>query len=688
MRTANFLDTIGVNTHINWQDSGSAYANQETIKEAIEYLGVGYVRDGVPYEGWTLPFYQELANAGVKFNLLTMATAFNETGSFETDLDRISALAEISPGSVASIEGLNEINTWTVDYKGQNTGSNLALGREVQALLYSQVQADAALASIPVLNLTVGGLTAQQASVMGDMSELADYGTWHTYFGNGDQPLANITSGIAAARLLNPADAVQITETNYYTAVDSMEWGGGGVTEEVQAKFDLNLLLDAAKGGVARTYLYELLDNGLSPTTTIEGSLGLFHSDGTPKQAATAIHNLGVILEDSAANASSFTTSALDVSVDGLSDTGRTLLMQKADGSYSLAIWAEPDIWNEQSRTAISAPTQSVTITLGTAAGTITVYDPLTGTSAIASAKDADSITVEVTDHPLIIDIAGPSTAPVAESPAEEEPPVAQPPATQPPVVDAGGTVIGTGSDTLVLKISQDAWQGDAQYTVSVDGEQLGGTLTARALSGSGESDTVTLQGDWGLGGHEVSVSFINDAWGGSSSTDRDLHVDSVTYNGVAAGRATTLYGNGAAHFTVKDATGPDAAGSDATIGSGTDSIVLKIAQDAYDGDAQYVILVDGEQVGGTLTAGASHALGEHDTLTVKGSWAAGDHRLSVKFLNDAYDGTPETDRNLYVEGITYDGKAVAGGTATLLGAGTVNFTLTDLTAPADSWVL
>ncbi|MFC7538727.1 carbohydrate-binding domain-containing protein [Siccirubricoccus deserti] len=420
-----------------------------------------------------------------------------------------------------------------------------------------------------------------------------------------------------------------------------MEWGGGGVTEEVQAKFDLNLLLDAAKGGVARTYLYELLDNGLSPTTTIEGSLGLFHSDGTPKQAATAIHNLGVILEDSAANASSFTTSALDVSVDGLSDTGRTLLMQKADGSYSLAIWAEPDIWNEQSRTAISAPTQSVTITLGTAAGTITVYDPLTGTSAIASAKDADSITVEVTDHPLIIDIAGPSTAPVAESPAEEEPPVAQPPATQPPVVDAGGTVIGTGSDTLVLKISQDAWQGDAQYTVSVDGEQLGGTLTARALSGSGESDTVTLQGDWGLGGHEVSVSFINDAWGGSSSTDRDLHVDSVTYNGVAAGRATTLYGNGAAHFTVKDATGPDAAGSDATIGSGTDSIVLKIAQDAYDGDAQYVILVDGEQVGGTLTAGASHALGEHDTLTVKGSWAAGDHRLSVKFLNDAYDGTP-----------------------------------------------
>jgi hypothetical protein len=682
MRAANFLDTIGVNTHINWQDSGSAYANQANIKSAIAYLGADYVRDGVPYEGWTLPFYQELAATGVKFNLVTSADAFNQTGSFATDLGHISALANASPGSVASIEGLNEINTWTVDYNGQNTGSNLALGRDIQSLLYSQVHADAALKSVPVLNLTVGGLTAQQASVMGDMSNLADYGTWHTYFGNGDQPGANIASGIAAAKLLDPADPVQITETNYYTAVDTMEWGGGGVTEAVQAKFNLNLLMDAAKGGVARTYLYELFDNNLSPTTTVEGSLGLFHSDGSPKAAATAIHNLGVILADTAANATSFTTSALDVAVTGLSATGKTLLMQKADGDYSLAIWAEPDIWNEQTRTAIDAPSQSVTVTLGKAAGAITVYDPLTGTSAIASAADANSITVKVTDHPLIIDIAGTAATPPVTQPPVTQPPVTQPPVTQPPA-GSTGTVIGTGSDTLVLKISQEAWQGDAQYTVSVDGTQLGGTLTAKALFGSGQSDTVTLQGEWGLGDHKVAVNFINDAWGGSATTDRNLHVDGLTYNGVAAGGATTLNSNGAANFTVKDATSPGV-----TIGSGTDSIVLNIAQDAYNGDAQYVVLVDGKQVGGTLTAHGSHGLGQYDPLTVKGSWAAGDHTLTVKFLNDAYGGTAATDRNLYVEGITYDGKAVAGGASALMSAGTADFTLHDLTAPTVNWVL
>jgi hypothetical protein len=44
-----------------------------------------------------------------------------------------------------------------------------------------------------------------------------------------------------------------------------------------------------------------------------------------------------------------------------------------------------------------------------------------------------------------------------------------------------------------VLRISQDAYQGSAQFTVSVDGTQINGTLTASALRGSGQTDTVTV---------------------------------------------------------------------------------------------------------------------------------------------------------------------------------------------------
>ncbi|MEP7007414.1 MAG: hypothetical protein ABI810_15635, partial [Sphingomonas bacterium] len=51
----------------------------------------------------------------------------------------------------------------------------------------------------------------------------------------------------------------------------------------------------------------------------------------------------------------------------------------------------------------------------------------------------------------------------------------------------------GTGPDTLVLKISQDAYLDDAQYQVFVDGKQIGGPLTASALHKYGQTDTVTL---------------------------------------------------------------------------------------------------------------------------------------------------------------------------------------------------
>ena len=74
----------------------------------------------------------------------------------------------------------------------------------------------------------------------------------------------------------------------------------------------------------------------------------------------------------------------------------------------------------------------------------------------------------------------------------------------------------GTGPDSLVLKISQDAYQGTPQYTVSVDGKQVGGTFTASASHAAKQSDTLTLKGDWAAGAHKVSVKFLNDAWGGT----------------------------------------------------------------------------------------------------------------------------------------------------------------------------
>ena len=232
----------------------------------------------------------------------------------------------------------------------------------------------------------------------------------------------------------------------------------------------------------------------------------------------------------------------------------------------------------------------------------------------------------------------------------------------------------GTGPDALVLKVSQDAYQGGAQYTVSVDGQQVGGTFTASSLRLSGASDTLTLKGDWGPGEHRVEVAFLNDAWGGTADTDRNLYVDAAAYNGQAVGGAeASLWSAGAASFSFTEAAAPKPpeppqppASASPEAGTGPDALVLKVSQDAWQGSAQYTVKVDGVQVGGTFAASASHAFGKSDTLTLKGDWKGGVHQVEVQFLNDAWGGTAAADRNLYVEGATYDGVAVPGAKAAL----------------------
>ncbi len=292
-----------------------------------------------------------------------------------------------------------------------------------------------------------------------------------------------------------------------------------------------------------------------------------------------------------------------------------------------------------------------------------------------------------------------PASPPAAQAatptPSTVAPSTVAPSTAAPSTATPTTTTIGAGPDALVLRVSEDAYKGDAQYTVSVDGKQVGGTLTAHASHAAGQSDTLTVNGDWAAGDHTVSVTFLNDAYDGTPATDRNLYLDSATYNGASvSGGHLTLLSAGTQSFTAHDAaqTVPPAAAATpttTTIGAGPDALILRISEDAYKGDAQYTVSVDGKQVGGTLTAHATHAAGQSDTVTVNGDWATGDHTVSVTFLNDAYDGTPTTDRNLYLDGATYNGATVSGAHFTSLSAGAQSFAVHDagLVHAAD-WLL
>jgi hypothetical protein len=126
----------------------------------------------------------------------------------------------------------------------------------------------------------------------------------------------------------------------------------------------------------------------------------------------------------------------------------------------------------------------------------------------------------------------------------------------------AGGTgtttTIGSGSDTLVLRLSQDLYQAAAQFTISIDGVQRGGTqsISDTALHGSGVTDVFNVLGSFAPGDHTVAINFLNDAYGGTATTDRNLYLEATTYDGAAVGGGVlTLLSAGTQTFTVHDVT-------------------------------------------------------------------------------------------------------------------------------------
>jgi hypothetical protein len=244
--------------------------------------------------------------------------------------------------------------------------------------------------------------------------------------------------------------------------------------------------------------------------------------------------------------------------------------------------------------------------------------------------------------------------APVAVGGTTPAPTPAPAPAPMP-------TPTSSDADTLSLSLSEDAWQGDAQCVVTIDGKTIGGAVTVTALHGQGESQSVTLTGQWGAGPHDVGVQFTNDAYGDSAATDRNLYVTGVTLDGQSAASPTaTLGSNGTSHFATP-----------------ASPLVLQLSEDAWQGDAQFTVAVDGKTLGAAQTVTALHANAASQNFAFAQEMTAGTHDIAVSFLNDAYGGTAATDRNLFVTAIDVNGTPISGGSASLMDASTYHFPVT-----------
>jgi Ca2+-binding RTX toxin-like protein len=289
--------------------------------------------------------------------------------------------------------------------------------------------------------------------------------------------------------------------------------------------------------------------------------------------------------------------------------------------------------------------------------------------SGVARLKPGDLVFANLPPAPAVQTLAAPATVTPAPKPGFE------------PVSYS----FGRGPDTLVLRIAQDYWQGDAQYAVFVNGVRYGGVLTASSLRDSGVTDTVTLRGTWGRD-NTLEVRFLNDLWGGAPDKDRNLIVQGMTLNGEELeGMAATRFSNGTLFFGIAKPVAP----LSREFGSGPDTLVLTLSQDFWRGPAQFTVSVDGQQIGGVFTAAALRTHEQADTLTIRGSW--GDTvKLTVSFLNDFSMGQSTADRNLHLDSVTLNGVDL-GVSATLATNGARSFELTKaipLPAPAFAMLL
>jgi uncharacterized membrane protein YgcG len=365
-----FVSSLGVNTHIDFNDYG--YQNLATVESSLEYLGVRNVRDSAQ-SSTDLTSWQQVAQAtGVKFDDYIPE---GSPAAMQSALALIPQLAQ--EGILNMIEGGNEED----DPYAVAEGNSLAITQQFQQQVWAMGQS----LSLPVINMSFGaGWTAANDwhgdyDKVGDMSPYTTYANAHTYPNPGQSPDSAIQQLNADAELAAASRPVITTEIG---------WDNATFSQASVAQYVVQAALDGIKDGDVKTYFYSLYDDG-------SGQFGLMNQDGTPKPAGVALHDLTTLLADTGAHAATFTPGSLTFSLSGNQSTDNTLLIQKSDGSDWLAVWDE------------TAAAHNVTVTLASTASQIKVFDPVTGTSAIASASNTNTITVSVGNDPLLIEVIG-----------------------------------------------------------------------------------------------------------------------------------------------------------------------------------------------------------------------------------------------------------------------------------------
>lgn len=348
-------DSVGLNLD-TWSRTG-AYTPERwpRLRAAVRQLGVRAARVDVHLVSgdWGTQRQVQLGQDGVRLDV-QLGDAFGRYSAAPFDRVYDVFKTHLLPYAEA-VEGTNE-----PDLSGDPQWAIPALQHQ-RALV-------AALAATPgTERLAVYGPSSARPNNQqwfGDLTGLADYANTHAYSGGriGSFGL-DLFNPPAAARLAG--GPLVVTEAGWQTEPTGV-FSQPGVSEAVAARYAPKLLLESARRGIPRTYLFDLVDRFDDPKLErIEAHFGLLHVDGTPKPAFGSVARLMAELRDPRGTPAASTAPLRVRPSAPLPSDVRMVALRHSDGSAVLALWRERSLWDITTGTPVAAPRTTVRLQVG-----------------------------------------------------------------------------------------------------------------------------------------------------------------------------------------------------------------------------------------------------------------------------------------------------------------------------------
>lgn len=350
-RAQEIVDIKGVTLHLTYQ--GTPYTDFNAVLNALDYVGIKRVRDGwgTGRDNIAALVRDQFRPRGIKLCLVsdmddwppgttaTQLVAYHKAYGYMQD--------------IAFIEGDNEPGGFSP------TDAALEQARSRTAAIHLAFMAEPTASHIirgtPSLADTNADIKYQKLALNGGLPNTQAV-TFHDYPGGDRMMNDTILNTLGRnGRHIKPTPSgtplkIISTETGFSSGTTGD--GGKNMPDAARPAQEVRIWLEHARGlgtgdraiDVLLSCNYELVDQSSGADT--EQAFGMFEQDWTPKPAATALRNAILLLRDPASTALSFAPTALGHTLAGASSATRSMLMQKADGAWWLAIWQQQVTWN------------------------------------------------------------------------------------------------------------------------------------------------------------------------------------------------------------------------------------------------------------------------------------------------------------------------------------------------------